>query len=60
MDAPWRNYCPMPGYDAAAARLAIASMRALRTALARRGVRLTDILKRGENLRELTHDDHRY
>lgn len=57
---PVAELLPFAGHDAEAARRAVASMRTLRAALARRGVRLTDILKRGEGLRELTHDDHRY
>lgn len=57
---PVAEQLPYAGHDAEAARRAVASMRALRAALARRGVRLTDILKRGETLRELAHDDHRH
>ncbi len=49
---------PYGGHDAEAARKTIASIRAYRGALARRGVKLSEILERGESLRELAHDDH--
>ncbi len=57
---PVAELVPYRGQDQEAARKAVASMRALRKALARRDLRLSDILKRGERLRELAHDDHRY
>lgn len=57
---PVAELLPYAGHDSETARDALKAMRAVRAALARRGVRLADILKRGEGLRELAHDDHRY
>lgn len=51
---------PYAGHDPQAVRKAIASIRTFRASLARRGVRMSDILRQGESLRELAHDDHRY
>jgi len=56
---PIAELLPYGGHDADAARETVAAMRRLRATLARRGVRLADILKRGESLRDLAHDDHR-
>ena len=57
---PVADLTPHAGPDAEAVRRTVVSMRRLRSDLARRGVRLSDILRRGETLRELAHDDHRY
>lgn len=57
---PVAELAPYGGHDLEGARHAVAEMRNARNALARRGVYLKDILKRGESLRELAHEDHRY
>jgi prevent-host-death family protein len=57
---PVAELVPYVGRDAERVRSTIAAMRAFRGTLAKRGVRLSDMLKRGETLRELMHDDHRY
>jgi prevent-host-death family protein len=57
---PVAELTPYAGHDREGARRVVAEMRSLRKALARRGVHLKDILKRGESLRELAHEDHRY
>ena len=57
---PVAELLPYAGYDAEAARQAVAAMRKLRATLSRRGVRIGEILKRGESLRGRAHDDHRY
>lgn len=41
--------------DAARIRRAVAELRSVRTALARRGVRMKDVLEPGESLREFAH-----
>lgn len=51
---------PVAPRDAEAVREAIARMRAGRDALARRGVRLRDLLGVGERARTLAHRGHRY
>jgi prevent-host-death family protein len=57
---PVAELLPYPGHDAETTRLAVAAMRKLRTALARRGVNLGEILNRGESLRALAHDDESF
>lgn len=57
---PVAELVPYSGRDPETTRKALEAMRLLRAELAKRGVRLSDILKRGETLRELAHDDHRY
>jgi prevent-host-death family protein len=56
---PVAELLPYSGHDAERARRAVARMRAGREALAKRGVRLGDLLKRGETLRDLAHEGHR-
>jgi hypothetical protein len=51
---------PHAGTDAEAIRRTLASMRRLRTDLAKRGVSLADILEGAESVRDLAHDRHRY
>jgi len=46
--------------DEEAVRDTLARLRAGRMALARRGVRLGDLLKKGESLRDFAHRGHRY
>jgi prevent-host-death family protein len=41
-------------------RRAIKDLRSLRDELARRGVRMTDLLREAETVRDLAHDAHRY
>ncbi|MEX0958523.1 MAG: type II toxin-antitoxin system prevent-host-death family antitoxin [Burkholderiales bacterium] len=57
---PVAELTPYSGHDADAAKAAVAEMRKLRDSLARKGLRLKDILKRGESIRDLTHDGHRF
>ncbi len=57
---PVAELVPVTRRDPAKARELVASMRALRATLQKRGVSLSDIRKRGETLRELAHDDHAY
>jgi prevent-host-death family protein len=57
---PVAELVPHAGYDAERVRRAIAGMRSVRQRLARRGVRLKNVLKRGESLRDLAHEGHRF
>ena len=41
-------------------RRAIKDLRSLRDELARRGVRMTDLLREAETVRDLAHEAHRY
>ena len=41
-------------------RRAIKDLRSLRDELARRGVRMTDLLREAETVRDLAHEPHRY
>ena len=56
---PVAELTPVVDRDAAGIRAAIGELRSLRKTLARRGVRLKDILRSGESLRELAHEGHR-
>lgn len=56
---PVAELLPYSGRDPERVRRAVASMRDARERLARRGVRLRDILRRGETLRSLAHGGHR-
>jgi len=60
MAGPVAELVPYAGRNPEATRKVVASMRSLRAALAKRGVRLSDIRKRGKALRDLAHEDHRY
>jgi prevent-host-death family protein len=42
------------------ARRAIRDLHSLRDELARRGVRMTDLLREAETVRDLAHEAHRY
>jgi prevent-host-death family protein len=57
---PVAELVPVATRDAGQIRRAIADLRTLRGRLARRGVRLKNILRKGESLRALAHDGHRY
>jgi hypothetical protein len=41
-------------------REAVSRLREMRAKFARRGIRLSDLLREGETLRDLTHAGHRY
>lgn len=56
---PVAELTPYAGQDRERARRALAEMRRVRQVLARRGVRLKDVLSRGETLRDLVHHGHR-
>jgi prevent-host-death family protein len=56
---PVAELTPVADRDAARIRVAIGKLHNVRTALARRGVRLKDILRSGESLRDLAHEGHR-
>ena len=57
---PVAELVPVTERDPDKTRKLVVSMRSLRASLEKRGVRLSDIRKKGETLRELAHDDHRY
>ena len=57
---PVAELVPVAERDPDKVRKLVVSMRSLRASLEKRGVRLSDIRKKGETLRELAHDDHRY
>ena len=57
---PVAELVPVAERDSDKVRELVVSMRSLRASLEKRGVRLSDIRKKGETLRELAHDDHRY
>jgi prevent-host-death family protein len=51
---------PVTRRDPATVARAIADLAALRSELARRGVRIRDLLADGQSVRELAHEGHRY
>ena len=51
---------PVTARDPQATLTALAQMRSGRESLARRGLRLRDLLGKGESLRGLAHRGHRY
>lgn len=55
---PVAELTPVANRDASGIRHAIGELRNVRKSLARRGVRLNDILRPGESLRELAHEGH--
>lgn len=57
---PVAELLPYSGRDVERARRAVAQMRGVRQLLAKRGVTLRSVLKRGESLRDLTHVGHRH
>ena len=56
---PVAELVPVAGRDVASIRRAIGDLRGVRKKLARRGVRLKDVLRFGESLRDLAHEGHR-
>ena len=56
---PIAELTPVSGRDVAGIRRSIANLRAVRSKLARRGVRLKDVLRSTESLRDLAHEGHR-
>jgi len=57
---PIAELVPVAGRDTARIATAIADIRSLRRALAKRGVALRGILRKGESARGLAHHGHRY
>ena len=56
---PVAELTPVASRDATHIRLAICELRAVRKTLARKGVRLKNVLRPGESLRDLAHEAHR-
>ena len=56
---PVAELAPAAGRDVARIRRAIGDLRGVRKKLARRGVRLKDVLRFGESPRDLAHEGHR-
>ena len=56
---PVAELTPVADRDAVRIRLAVVELRNIRKMLARRGVRLKDVLRSGESLRDLAHEGHR-
>ena len=56
---PIAELIPVSGRNVERIRRAIASLRSVRKALVRRGVRAKDVLRGGESLRDLAHQGHR-
>ena len=57
---PVAELIPVAARDTAAIARAIAEVRAVRQRLARRGVRLRDVLGKSKSWRDLAHEGHRY
>jgi prevent-host-death family protein len=57
---PIAELVPFSQHNAERIREALAEIRAVRKGLARRRVRLKDVLRGTESLRDLAHQDHRY
>lgn len=57
---PVAELVPVATRDAAQIREALARIRAVRARLKRRGVHLKALLRKGDSLRDLAHEDHRY
>lgn len=57
---PVAELIPIAARDTAAIARAITEVRAVRQRLARRGVRLQDVLGKGKSGRDLAHEGHRY
>jgi prevent-host-death family protein len=51
---------PVGKQDEKSIRRAIGELHSLRDELARRGVRMRDLLRKSETVRDLTHKGHRY
>jgi prevent-host-death family protein len=57
---PVAELIPVSNHDAGRVKRAIADARLVRAALERRGVRLKELLRPDERLRDLTHEGHRF
>jgi len=57
---PVAELIPVAALDPRRIKAAIAALRETRERLARRGVRLADVLAPAENVREALHEGHRY
>jgi len=57
---PVAELIPVARRDTAAIARAIADVRTVRERLARRGVRLRDVLGKSKRWREVAHEGHRY
>jgi prevent-host-death family protein len=57
---PVAELIPVATRDTAAIARAIADVRAVRGRLARRGVRLKDVLGKAKSWRDIAHEGHRY
>ena len=57
---PVAELIPVATRDTAAIARAIADVRTVRERLARRGVRLRDVLGKSKRWREVAHEGHRY
>lgn len=57
---PVAELVPAVARDVEHFRKAIAELRRVRGTMAKRDVNLKSILKKGESLRDLAHEDHRY
>lgn len=57
---PVAELVPVAARDMAAIARAISEIRAVRGRLARRGVRLRDVVGKGKTWRDLAHEGHRY
>lgn len=57
---PVAELAPVGKLDEKSIRRAIGDLRSLRDELARRGVRMRDLLRKGETVRGLAHKGHRY
>ena len=56
---PVAELTPVGKRDEKSIRRAIGDLRSLRDELARRGVRMRDLLRKGESVRDLAHNGHR-
>jgi len=57
---PVAELVPIAGKDPERAKIAIEDLKGLREDLRQRGVRLKDLLGKGESVRDLAHKGHRY
>ena len=57
---PVAELVPVTARDTAAITRAIADVRAVRQRLRRRGVRIRDVLEKGQSWRDVAHEGHRH
>lgn len=57
---PVAELVPVTGGNPESARRAIANIRSFRETLRKRGVKIRGLLQKGESLRDLAHQGHRY